>query len=142
MIEFNLENVLDDWLDVTFAPDGIEYTIETGDRRINGNMYRIQEFVALYECVTHQISSSEHPSTTLHDLRLINGFTELAFDDMLVQISRDELKSELSTFLKQIFDELNKNTDSEDRKNRAFRRISDFCLEDEFERVYREVMTG
>lgn len=140
MIEFNFQRVLNDWFEVTYAPDGIEYTIKTGEKSFERGMYRIQAIIALYECTTHQIPSAEHPSTTMHSIQSVDGDLVFSAGEIEIRTSYDELRTAMTPFLKELFTALDEMTPSADKRNSAFRRISTFCITDNFENTYDEIM--
>lgn len=140
MIQFKLQRVLGDWSTVTFAPDEIEYAIATEDESFVGGMYRLQAMVSLYECTTHQIPSAEHPSTTMHTIESMDGDVVFSAAEIEIRASYDELRKAMLPFLRDLFNALDEDTPSEEKRDGAFRRISTFCLADEFEEIYGEVL--
>lgn len=118
MIKFEFDSVFGDWWIVTIgrSPDDITYTVVTDDVEHSGGFYRLENLIALYECTILEIPTSDHPIQGGYTIVDSNGEIELVIDEQRYETSYTELRQTLTTFLRDVFCALNRNSTSKQRQ--------------------------
>lgn len=118
MIRFEFESVFGDWRITTIgrSPDEITYSVVADGVEHGGGFYRLENFIALYECTRLEIPTDDHPMQGGYTIIDSNGGIELVIDGDRYATSYTELRRTLASFLRYLFDALDQNSTPEQRQ--------------------------